>query len=224
MLAAHPTFAEYVDPEQEMLDAIIPTLTDEQAELIPAAFRGWAVDTSYSVGDRVRYNDALWRCVQAHTSLAGWEPNVAPALWSRTSPEGEIPDWVRPTGAQDAYGAGDRARHVDRVWQSLVDANVWEPGAAGSEALWSDITGGDAPEPEPASEPGPEPEPEPGPTPDPEPEQNVPEWVQPVGPSDAYGTGDMVAHNGGVWESLVDGNVWEPGAVGTESLWSEVTE
>ena len=29
-------------------------------------------------------------------------------------------------------------------------------------------------------------------------------------------------HNGKTWESLVDNNVWEPGAVGTESLWKEI--
>ena len=26
------------------------------------------------------------------------------------------------------------------------------------------------------------------------------------------------------WESLVDNNVWEPGALGTESLWKDVSE
>ena len=33
---------------------------------------------------------------------------------------------------------------------------------------------------------------------------------------------DKVMHNGKKWESLVDNNVWEPGATGTESLWKEV--
>ncbi len=30
--------------------------------------------------------------------------------------------------------------------------------------------------------------------------------------------------NGKVWESLVANNVWEPGAVGTETVWREVTK
>lgn len=30
---------------------------------------------------------------------------------------------------------------------------------------------------------------------------------------------DTVTHNGVVYVSLVDNNVWEPGAEGTESLW-----
>ena len=31
-------------------------------------------------------------------------------------------------------------------------------------------------------------------------------------------------HNGKVWESLVDNNVWEPGAQGTETVWREISE
>lgn len=46
-------------------------------------------------------------------------------------------------------------------------------------------------------------------------------WVQP-GANNAYMQGDQVEHNGKVWESQVDNNVWEPGIVGTESLWVEV--
>lgn len=51
----------------------------------------------------------------------------------------------------------------------------------------------------------------------------IPEWEQP-GPENAYSKGDKVKHNGKTWESLVDNNVWEPGVVGTEAQWKEVTE
>ena len=45
-----------------------------------------------------------------------------------------------------------------------------------------------------------------------------PEWVQPIGASDAYMKGDHTAHNDKHWESEVDNNVWEPGVYG----WREV--
>ena len=51
----------------------------------------------------------------------------------------------------------------------------------------------------------------------------IPEWEQPSS-TDPYMKGDKVKHNGKTWKSLVDNNVWEPGATGTESLWAEVTE
>ena len=43
-------------------------------------------------------------------------------------------------------------------------------------------------------------------------------WVQPLGATDAYQTGDRVSHGGAIWVSTADNNVWEPGVYG----WSEV--
>lgn len=52
-----------------------------------------------------------------------------------------------------------------------------------------------------------------------------PEWVPWDGLSDNYQYGDIVAHNGKIWKSTYNGqNVWEPGTVGTESLWVEYRE
>src|SRR3954465_3988371 len=41
----------------------------------------WAAGTAYKVGDVVTYNGVSYRCRQAHTALAGWEPPNVPALW-----------------------------------------------------------------------------------------------------------------------------------------------
>ena len=46
-----------------------------------------------------------------------------------------------------------------------------------------------------------------------------PIWSQPSGAHDAYNTGDIVSHNGKIWQSNTSGNVWEPGVYG----WDEVT-
>ena len=40
------------------------------------------------------------------------------------------------------------------------------------------------------------------------------EWVQPTGAHDAYPKGKRVMHNGEIWVSDVDDNVWEPGVHG----------
>jgi hypothetical protein len=37
-LASDPNFQEYIDPAQEALNDLLPTITDEQAELIPSIF------------------------------------------------------------------------------------------------------------------------------------------------------------------------------------------
>ena len=40
--------------------------------------------------------------------------------------------------------------------------------------------------------------------------EGYPEWVQPLGASDAYNTGDIVSYNGKLYQSAIDANVWAP--------------
>ncbi|WP_405810788.1 dioxygenase [Streptomyces sp. NBC_01520] len=44
---------------------------------------GWKAGTSYRAGDRVTYGGVTYRCLQAHSAIAGWEPPQVPALWER---------------------------------------------------------------------------------------------------------------------------------------------
>lgn len=39
-------------------------------------------------------------------------------------------------------------------------------------------------------------------------------WTQPLGSTDAYMAGDVVEHNGTIWISIENNNVWEPGVYG----------
>ncbi|GJM71113.1 hypothetical protein HMSSN036_33290 [Paenibacillus macerans] len=43
--------------------------------------RPWEPGAAYKVNDLVSYNGGIYLCLQAHTSLAGWEPANVPALW-----------------------------------------------------------------------------------------------------------------------------------------------
>lgn len=50
--------------------------------------RVWAAAVEYAVGDVVAYPTAdstRYECLQAHTSLVGWEPPNVPALWKETT-------------------------------------------------------------------------------------------------------------------------------------------
>lgn len=103
-------------------------LTDEQAETVTVLFSKWESNVSYSVGDRVQYEGLLYKCVQAHTSQDDWAPDITPALWTRTSTD-EWPEWVQPTGAQDAYNIGDKVTYKGEHYISLINANVYSPEA-----------------------------------------------------------------------------------------------
>ena len=133
----------YTEQAQKMRPLIIEaakSLDDDTAYDVPYMFEEWSPDgVAYAVSDRIRFGESLYKCVQAHTSQAGWEPPLVPALFTKVPPPGEIPIWVQPTGAQDAYMKGDKVKHIDKIWESLVDNNVWEPGAVGTESLWTEV-------------------------------------------------------------------------------------
>lgn len=41
----------------------------------------WVANKAYKAGDVVRYKNKLYKCLQPHTSLVGWEPENVPSLW-----------------------------------------------------------------------------------------------------------------------------------------------
>lgn len=100
-------------------------------------FETWQTGVAYTVGQLRNWGDKLYKCVQAHTSQAGWEPDKAVSLWSAASdPAEEWPEWSQPVGAHDAYAKGDKVSHNGKHWTSTADANVWEPGVYG----WTEAT------------------------------------------------------------------------------------
>ena len=103
----------------------------------------WSVGISYSVGDLVKYNDLIYKVLQAHTSQSDWTPNVVPALFVEYAFQslGEVPQWTQPTGAHDAYNIEDRVwfevNEDKLIYESLINANVWSPTAY--PAGWKEI-------------------------------------------------------------------------------------
>ena len=122
-----------------MIEKASVSLPDEDALEAVELFPAWAADTAYAADQRVRYGGSsgsptptLYKCVQGHTSQAGWEPDKTPALWTEVAKPGEIPVWKQPTGAQDAYNKGDKVHYPDKdgpVYESTIDANVYSPEA-----------------------------------------------------------------------------------------------
>lgn len=117
------------------MNTILTTLTDETALESAVLFPVWHQGEPYEVGARMRYNDKLYRVVQAHTSQLGWEPDITPALFTEIAMPGTIAEWKQPTGAQDTYNAGDRVTYDGQIWESTVDNNVWQPGVYGWIAI-----------------------------------------------------------------------------------------
>ena len=115
---------------RRMIEKASVSLADEDALEAVELFPSWEGGKAYAIGDRVRYGEKLFKCVQAHTSQDEWTPDATPALWTEVAKPGEIPVWRQPTGAQDAYNTGDKVWYPDvntSVYESTIDNNVWSP-------------------------------------------------------------------------------------------------
>ena len=109
------------------------TVEDNTALRMVEFYPEWASDTDYTAGYKVQYGGNLWRCVQAHTSQAGWNPVDAPSLWAEVlaGQDGTaIGEWVQPDST-NPYMRGDKVNYKGKLYESEVDNNVWEPGVYG---------------------------------------------------------------------------------------------
>ncbi len=109
-------------------------MTDESALTAVELFAPWKAGKAYAVSDRAQHNTKLYKCIQAHTSQADWTPDATPALWRIVSVD-EYPEWVQPTGAHDAYNAGDKVTYNGKRYVCKSDGNVYAPGVYG----WDEV-------------------------------------------------------------------------------------
>ena len=78
-----PTLQEQMGAAVRLAKAAAQNLTDVQALEVPELYERWEADTAYAQQYIVRRpGGQLYRCRQAHTSQAGWEPENTPALWA----------------------------------------------------------------------------------------------------------------------------------------------
>ena len=118
-------------------------LPDEEAAKKAVLFPEWNGDgVQYSIGDRVLYKDKLYKVLQSHRSQSDWAPAVAVSLFAEILiPDPEIiPDWVQPDST-NPYMKGDKVRFEGRIYESVIDNNIWSPAAY--PAGWKEI-GGDS--------------------------------------------------------------------------------
>lgn len=112
------------------------SVDDNTALRMVEFYPAWATDTAYPAGYKVQHGGKLWRCLQAHTSQTGWEPENAPSLWAKVliPDETVIPEWEQPDST-NPYMMGDKVTHNGKTWVSNIDNNVWEPSVYG----WAEI-------------------------------------------------------------------------------------
>ena len=121
-----------------MIEKAAVSLDDTDALKAVELFPEWSATEHYDVDQRVRFGSVLYRCLQAHDAQDGWTPADAPSLWAKVLiPDPEvIPEWEQPEST-NPYRKGDRVRYGGRIYESLIDNNVWPPNAGGT--LWREV-------------------------------------------------------------------------------------
>lgn len=119
-----------------LMESLAETLDDEKALEVTELFPNWKVNKEYEMGVRVRYDNVLYKCLITHISQSDWIPKDSVSLWAKVLiPDPDIvPEWIQPDST-NPYMIGDKVKHNEKTWISIIDYNVYEPGIYG----WNEI-------------------------------------------------------------------------------------
>lgn len=124
------TLVELAQKLRPYIEKAALSLTDEDALEAVNLFPNWDTGISYKVDERVNYEGTLYKCLQAHTSQAGWTPTAAASLWAKVLiPDANvIPEWEQPNST-NAYMVGDKVMFEGHIYESAINNNIWSPSA-----------------------------------------------------------------------------------------------
>ena len=127
-----PDYEQVVEAVKKMFSTDTEEMSDEDALDVAALYPTWRskIGEQVAVGTRLWDDGKLWKAIQPHTVQENWRPADAVSLFVEVSIE-EWPEWKQPTGATDAYMAGDKVTYENKHWISDIDNNTWAPGVYG---------------------------------------------------------------------------------------------
>lgn len=123
------TLIELAQKLRPYIEKAALSLSDEDALEAVDLFPRWdGTHGTYTKDDKVKFEGILYKCLQTHTSQAGWTPIAAPSLWAKVLiPDANvIPEWEQPDST-NAYMRGDKVMFNGQVYESAIDNNVWSP-------------------------------------------------------------------------------------------------
>ena len=104
------------------IDAVVKMrgmATDAQALEIQSVYPDWKSGVQYIVGERVLYNDSLYKVSMDHTSQSDWTPDVARTLF-------EPLDVVNEGTLENPIAAASGMRYYkDKYYFDETDGNIY---------------------------------------------------------------------------------------------------
>ena len=121
---------------RKALQMFAASLSDEKALEVATIYDAWQIGKAYTVGEFFTYGEnstgdpQLYKVVQAHTSQADWLPSDTASLYEPIGlNDAGYPVWSQPSGAHDAYNAGDIVDYNGTLYKSLINGNTYSPEA-----------------------------------------------------------------------------------------------
>ena len=136
--------AQSAEQTRRALQMMAETITDAQAVEVAFIYPEWRPGVAYSANKLLTYgvngvgDPQLYRVVKDHTSQEDWKPDATASLYTAIGlDDNGYPVWAQPTGAHDAYNAGDIVNYNGVLYKSLIDGNTYSPEAY--PAAWEKV-------------------------------------------------------------------------------------
>ena len=135
------TLIEKARELRALIEQAVQSHDDKDALECVCLYEKWNGNgVQYEAEKRLQDDGILYTVLQAHTSQPDWKPAAAPSLFAKVliPDPSVVPEWEQPDST-NPYMKGDKVKHNGKTWVSLIDNNVWEPGAVGTAALWQEV-------------------------------------------------------------------------------------
>ena len=109
----------------------IDDLSEEELDNIVMIYESFTelIGKTIPKGYLLRHDGVLYKSLKEHEVKKEFNPVVTNYLYVEASPKGVIPEWVMPTGYQNAYDIGDKVIYIPdgKIYISKIEGNSQEP-------------------------------------------------------------------------------------------------
>lgn len=92
---------------------------------------------TYEKDEKFVFNGDVYNVIQKHQSEPWYQPNELQSLYTlfyqASTSDGVdiIPEWKEPVGDTIMHDTGALVTYNGKIWESIIDNNVWRPGEYG---------------------------------------------------------------------------------------------
>lgn len=117
----------------------VEDLSEEELADLISLYDEWKVGLDVKAGDKLSYNGVLYKVIQEHTTQENWRPPDVAALFVKIQPAGVLREIKETMLATEAFAKGEKGTWKGKIYESLIDNNVWNPDA--HSAGWKLVEG-----------------------------------------------------------------------------------